>query len=199
MSSVVHIPSNSSINVSSMHSWYLAPSFANPEAYVSFDELLQPAQQHCSDSDCRTWQAEVDLDDDEFIHHHKFLNHHQPYLDTVLDEVGITTSPNADGFGANYAFIVVWIFFCGCRMHCRPFSLQHLSQRLHASLVATFLDCAPVVFSPSETPPGTEMQLIVEMAQITRTVYSSLLQAPATVGPFSFFIFPLTHKLAGRR
>jgi hypothetical protein len=110
MASVVHIPSSSAVNIS-MHSWYLAPSFVNPEAYVSFDELLQPAQQHCSDSYCRTWQPEVDLDDDDFIHHYKFSNDNQPYLDAMLDEVGIRTSPDAHSFGANHAFIAVWNFF----------------------------------------------------------------------------------------
>jgi pre-rRNA-processing protein IPI1 len=94
-----------------MYAWYLAPSFAKHEAFVSFEELLQPTQQHSSDSDCRTWQAEVDLGDDDFTHHHIFSICHQPYLDTVLDDVGIAE----DGSGINYTFIAVWFFSCNWR------------------------------------------------------------------------------------
>lgn len=162
LSSSVHLPSSSALDQFSMRSWYLAPSFARPEAYVSFEELLQPAQQRSTDCDCRTWQAEVDLEDDKFIHHHTSI-WPQPYLDNVSDDVGITEAAQVDGSNINYTFIA------------------HLSQRLHACLVATFLDCAPIVFSPSGTPPETEMQLIMAVAQISRTLYGTLLQAPVSV------------------
>jgi pre-rRNA-processing protein IPI1 len=90
-----------------MGSWYLAPSFAKPEAYASFEELLQPAQQH-SEFSCRTWQAEVELEDDDFIHHHTFSTWHQPY---VSNEIGIMESSQVDDSDVNYTFIAVWFLF----------------------------------------------------------------------------------------
>lgn len=110
LSSSVHLPSSSALDQFSMRSWYLAPSFARPEAYVSFEELLQPAQQRSTDCDCRTWQAEVDLEDDKFIHHHTSI-WPQPYLDNVSDDVGITEAAQVDGSNINYTFIAVWFLW----------------------------------------------------------------------------------------
>ena len=93
-----------------MHSWYLASSFTTPEAYASFEELLQPAQQRSSGSDHRTWKAEVDAENDGFIRHYTFSSCNQPYLDSVLADVGITKSP-VDNPGMNYTFIDVCFFF----------------------------------------------------------------------------------------
>jgi pre-rRNA-processing protein IPI1 len=89
-----------------MHSWYLASSFTRPEAYASFEELLQPAQERSSGSDCRTWKAEVKVENDDFICHYTFLSCNQPYLDSVLADVGITKS-QVDSPDINYTFIDV--------------------------------------------------------------------------------------------
>lgn len=89
-----------------MRSWYLAPSFARPEAYASFEELFQPAQQHPK-SDRRTWQAEVDFGDDDFIHHHVFSTSNQTFLDSMLGDVEITESSQVDGSSVDYTFTAV--------------------------------------------------------------------------------------------
>lgn len=108
MSSVVLLPSSSSLNTSSTRSWYLAPSFTKPEAFASFDKLLQPAQQ----SDHRLWQAEADFGDDNFVHHYVFSTPKQSFLDSVLlDDIRITESPQVDGSDVNYTFIAVRSFF----------------------------------------------------------------------------------------
>lgn len=61
-------------------------------------------------------------------------------------------------------------------------------------MVATFLDCAPVVFSPSGTLPENELRSITAVAQISRTLYGSLLQAPGPVSlSLSFVLYILTN------
>jgi pre-rRNA-processing protein IPI1 len=105
LSSSAHFPSSLALNTPWTHSWYFAPSFAKPEAFVSFEELLQPAQQR-SDSDHRTWQAEVDPRNDHFTHHYSFSICHQPYLDSVLDDAGSMENSS----GISYTFITVWFF-----------------------------------------------------------------------------------------
>lgn len=51
---------------------------------------------------------------------------------------------------------------------------------MHSTLVSTFLDCAPLVFSPSSHPPETELQLVLTVSSICRTLYGAILQE--TVG-----------------
>ena len=53
---------------------------------------------------------------------------------------------------------------------------QHIAQTLHSTLVATFLDCAPTVFSLGSTPSEVETQLVVTVAQIIHTLYEPILQ-----------------------
>lgn len=61
-------------------------------------------------------------------------------------------------------------------------SLQHLARTLHPTLVSTLLDCVPTIFSPSSSPPETELQMIVVVCRICHTLYGRLLQDTAEVG-----------------
>ena len=53
-------------------------------------------------------------------------------------------------------------------------SSQHLARTLQPTLVSTFLDCAPSVFSPSTIPPETELQLVLSAAEIARELYGNV-------------------------
>jgi pre-rRNA-processing protein IPI1 len=70
LSPCYHASAKCSSNPSTSHipSWYLAPSFASPEAYKAFDRLLQSASQHSSPSS-RCWNIEVEPESgqDNFI------------------------------------------------------------------------------------------------------------------------------------
>jgi len=59
--------------------------------------------------------------------------------------------------------------------------VQHLARTLHSTLISTFLDYAPTVFSASENPPETEVHLIMAVGEIVRTLYGALLQASLPV------------------
>lgn len=64
-----------------------------------------------------------------------------------------------------------------CLMSVRFFIFfQHIAQTLHSTLVATFLDCAPTVFSLDSTPSEVETQLVVTIARIIHTLYEPILQ-----------------------
>ncbi|KAG6334294.1 hypothetical protein ID866_4791 [Astraeus odoratus] len=54
--------------------------------------------------------------------------------------------------------------------------LVRLARTLLSTLTASYLDCAPVVFSPSMNPPDTALQLLTEAMEVTRTLYGKILQ-----------------------
>ena len=59
---------------------------------------------------------------------------------------------------------------------------QHLANTLHSTVIETYLDCAPSVFSPNATPSETEVQLILSVVRITRTLYHAILRSSSEVG-----------------
>ncbi|KAI6162256.1 hypothetical protein EDD17DRAFT_598024 [Pisolithus thermaeus] len=54
--------------------------------------------------------------------------------------------------------------------------LMHLARALHPTLIASYLDCAPVIFSPGINPSDTDLQSLTAAMEITRTLYSAVLQ-----------------------
>ncbi|RDB28596.1 Testis-expressed sequence 10 protein [Hypsizygus marmoreus] len=153
---------------SSVDTWYLASSFAKLEGYYAFEELLQPGAQ--SSSQRRTWVEEVDPEDggDDFPYFPStpelllFGNQWSLHdLADVANAIGTSDCNNSDG--ANASFVT------------------HLARTLHSTLIATFLDCAPAVFSPSSSPSETEAQLILAVARIARSLYGVILQAPTPI------------------
>ncbi|KAJ7487700.1 hypothetical protein B0H11DRAFT_2157103 [Mycena galericulata] len=82
-----------------------------------------------------------------------------------LDSDGDSPSyyPLLDSFGSNWTLVQL--------------SEIHLARTLHSTLVSTFLDCAPSVFSPNGTVDETQAKSIVAVAEITRHLYGSILQS----------------------
>ncbi|KAI6007344.1 hypothetical protein EDD15DRAFT_2396785 [Pisolithus albus] len=54
--------------------------------------------------------------------------------------------------------------------------LMRLARVLHPTLIASYLDCAPTTFSPGVNPSDTDLQLLTAAMEITRTLYSVILQ-----------------------
>ncbi|KAG6845775.1 hypothetical protein H0H87_003829 [Tephrocybe sp. NHM501043] len=54
--------------------------------------------------------------------------------------------------------------------------ISHLARTLQDTLIATFLDCAPSVFTPSGSPSETQVQLVLAVGRIVRTLYGVILQ-----------------------
>ena len=53
---------------------------------------------------------------------------------------------------------------------------QLLCHSLNSVLISTSLDCTPVVFSPTQTNPEAELQLILVIMEISRCLYGDLLR-----------------------
>ncbi|KAJ6575217.1 hypothetical protein B0H19DRAFT_1127709 [Mycena capillaripes] len=147
-------------SVSPIDTWYLVSSFRTPEAYEVFDRLLQPRQGEKS-TPHRTWQAEtVDLEFDGDI----------PCCYPLLRPLGsewtlqqlselVDSADNSTSGEKSSAFV------------------RHLARTLHSTLVSTFLDCAPSVFSPNGSVDETQAKSIVAVAEITRHLYGAILQS----------------------
>ncbi|KAJ7038093.1 hypothetical protein C8F04DRAFT_1326018 [Mycena alexandri] len=138
----------------------LASWFKTPEAYQAFDRLLQPRHiQGKNRPPHRTWQAEVDLefDGDAPCHHPLLGPFENEWTLQQLSEIVDGADRSASG-GDAASFV------------------RHLSRTLHSTLVSTFLDCAPSVFSPNGSVDETQAKLIVAVAQITRHLYGAILQ-----------------------
>jgi pre-rRNA-processing protein IPI1 len=52
---------------------------------------------------------------------------------------------------------------------------------MYNTLISTFLDCAPTVFSLREAPPENGVSLVIAVGEIARSLYGCILQGPATV------------------
>ncbi|KAJ6519922.1 hypothetical protein C8R45DRAFT_853222 [Mycena sanguinolenta] len=144
---------------SSIDTWYLLSWFRTREAYTVFDGLLHPRQTEKS-LPRKTWQAEADLQFDGGT------SCHYPLLRPLgsmwtLEQLSETLdgADNSTSSGHISAFV------------------RHLARTLHSTLISTFLDCAPSVFSPNGNVDETQAKLIVSGAEITRHLYGAILQS----------------------
>ncbi|KAJ7293677.1 hypothetical protein C8J57DRAFT_34512 [Mycena rebaudengoi] len=152
-------PSSSSIDT-----WYLASWFQSIDAYDVFDHLLQPRHSRSDMDRYRTWQAQIsDMD----------LEDSPPYKYLLLDSSfgsGWTLQHLSDIEGAS-----------GSSVDGDAAFVTHLARTLHSTLISTFLDCAPSVFSPNGNVDEVQAKLIVAVAEITRHLYGAILQSASEV------------------
>ncbi|KAF7320428.1 Ipi1-N domain-containing protein [Mycena kentingensis (nom. inval.)] len=143
-------------STSSIYTWYLASWFATREAYEAFDGLLKPSRaDQCSS---RTWRAEADLDEEGAPPCYPMVDLLESTwsLDDLSCTFGIADEVASDD---NSSFV------------------SHLARTLHSTLVATFLDCAPSVFSPNGNVNETQAKLVLAVAEITRHLYNAILRS----------------------
>ncbi|KAJ7783892.1 hypothetical protein DFH07DRAFT_874241 [Mycena maculata] len=146
-------------SVSPIDTWYLASWFQTHQAYRVFDQLLQPHHSQPENGHAhRAWQVEADMEfDGDTPCHYPLLG---PIgskctllqLSEIVDSAG-----NDDADDSTF--------------------MRHLARTLHSTLVSTFLDCAPSVFSPNGSVDETQAKLIVAVAEITRHLYGAILQS----------------------
>ncbi|KAK0465092.1 uncharacterized protein EV420DRAFT_1759822 [Desarmillaria tabescens] len=140
--------------------WYFASSFDSPASYGAFEQLLRPSSTYQDQEfPCRRWRDESDdnTGDEDFV-----LNEPRPssssmgahqYLPDVLNMSEDLSASHAPG---NIAFI------------------SNLARALQSTLVSTFLDYAPAVFSPSSNPPEVELDLILAVSDSVRSIYGEI-------------------------
>ncbi|KAF7347752.1 Testis-expressed sequence 10 protein [Mycena venus] len=145
--------------VLSIDTWYLSSWFKTREAYAVFDRLLQSRQTEKAFPH-RPWQKEVDLENDgDAPCHYPLLG--PPGCKWTLEQLSeiVDTTDDSESGGGSTSFV------------------RHLARTLHSTLVSTFLDCAPSVFSPNGNVDETQAKLIVAGAEITRHLYGAILRS----------------------
>nr|GAT43229.1 predicted protein [Mycena chlorophos] len=61
--------------------------------------------------------------------------------------------------------------------------LAHLARALHSTLISTFLDCAPAVFSPNGNVDETQARLILAVSDIAKCLYAPVLRNTSSATP----------------
>lgn len=195
-------PSSSSSAHPPTPTWFLSSSFTSLEAYEAFESVLRPtyhaSQSMSSAGYAERWSEEADVD----VTFETFPGH----FDAASAPTGISWSlqelMNVDVQEANQSgddnkspssFAVVRIVeqlqieeLNTHELH----TMQHLARTLHSTVVSTLLDCAPSVFSPSSVPPERELQMVIVLGEICRTLYGSILRE---AGEVSFLRRVLCH------
>ncbi|THH10532.1 hypothetical protein EW145_g1260 [Phellinidium pouzarii] len=160
-------PSNSTIPL-----WYLSPSFSSLEAFESFTKIMSVhrSSRTYEHSPC-IWKPSDDLGDDDDDYAGRFPLAISDNIDTaenlsdlerIAADIDLLVNSDKheedlDSFGA-----------CLTASLCRT---------VHPVLVSTFLDCAPSVFSPTQTSPESdELELVLSLMEISRCLYGRLLR-----------------------
>ncbi|KAJ3490534.1 hypothetical protein NLI96_g1373 [Meripilus lineatus] len=164
-----HLPdSSSSLGHTPTPTWFFASSFSSNRAFTAFDSLIKPnyeAGSYTQVSSVRQWHPDVDFDNFEEDHIGRYdLGGHDIGNWTFQDLCEL----NALQAGPSSLSARPIVGYSG------QSSLQHLTSTVHQILISTFLDCAPVVFSPSGNPPETELNLVVAVSEIARCLYGNL-------------------------
>ncbi|KAI0361212.1 hypothetical protein OH77DRAFT_1443396 [Trametes cingulata] len=160
--------------------WYFSSSFASTSAFDAFDALLRPTSTSSPHADSRrthsaptrNWVAEVsDEWDEDFVGQFSLATSGVPSfsvqeLDGIEGAVAASVEDGQTGSG----------------LDAQVASAMHVARALQSTLVATFLDCAPAVFSPSSAPPDTELQMVLVVCRICRGLYGRILQNAAESG-----------------
>ncbi|KAF5390285.1 hypothetical protein D9757_002858 [Collybiopsis confluens] len=165
------------------NAWFLSSHFSTPEAYATFNKLLQPSSQ-IQLSNSKTWHPEMDPESDNIPISSSLVNLTGPFsidLRDLSDNLvsmckNFDESASPSGIGRSFAV--------------------RLAKSLHSTLVSVFLDCAPAVFSPSATPVETDMALVFTVVSVTSTLYGKIIQdaipAPSAVEELRTFLGYMT-------
>ncbi|KAI0715228.1 hypothetical protein C8Q76DRAFT_618591 [Earliella scabrosa] len=150
--------------------WYLSSSFASTSAFNCFDALLVPTLTQTDTGPSWHWSQELDgSEGEDFAGSYSLADAPCSAELSVQDLSDVSTliaaiqEEGRSGLGTD------------AEVSC------NLARTLHSTLVATFLDCAPSVFSPSTTPPETELQMVLVVCQLCRSLYGRILQDSAEV------------------
>ncbi|CAL1695440.1 unnamed protein product [Somion occarium] len=163
--------SQSSSSSSSTPTRFFASSFSSQSAFETFDSLLRPTLTDPTKTATRQWAEETDPTEDDFVGAFTLASSHigdswslQDLTNVELPILGkdVDGGQSSTGVNAEYTHVL------------------HLTKMLHATLVSTLLDCAPAVFSPSSSPPETELNMILTISDIARSLYGALLQDAST-------------------
>ncbi|PPQ64424.1 hypothetical protein CVT26_002131 [Gymnopilus dilepis] len=148
----------------SFDSSFMMNAFPTSDAYHSFESLFGSCE---TKSIVRKWQPEVTADDEGveiFTQSYPLLEQASgdawtlQELELVDENAGLNGSQQGDA-----SFVA------------------HLAKTLHSTIIETYLDCAPSVFSPGSSPSETELQLILTVARIAQSLYHKVMHSSENV------------------
>ncbi|KIK93651.1 hypothetical protein PAXRUDRAFT_828751 [Paxillus rubicundulus Ve08.2h10] len=144
----------------SLPTWFLRPSFTCRRLYEENVTVFQVPQDVNSGKQV-VWNVQPELEsfDEDFVYDSKTMSG-PPDAAWTLNDLSKNFFEQDDSSRA---------------LGDIPFVMR-LTRTLYATLTATSLDCAPIVFSLSTNPPETDLQMLTAALQITRTLYSAILQ-----------------------
>ncbi|CDO73234.1 hypothetical protein BN946_scf185007.g289 [Trametes cinnabarina] len=160
--------------------WYFSSSFASSSAFEAFDSLLRPrwsstdpSMTHQRDA-TRTWVPEYsDESQEDFAGRFDLTlpSSLAPWtvqeLNSTVTDVSMLNEDKLSGLSGPSPDVA---------------AAAHVARTLQPTLVSTFLDCAPAVFSPSTTPAETETQMVLVVCRLCRSLYGRVLQDAAESG-----------------
>ncbi|OJA10838.1 hypothetical protein AZE42_00252 [Rhizopogon vesiculosus] len=139
--------------------WFFAPSFLSARSFAAYERLFQTGS-----ADVRP-QLNVDNLQDDFICMPDFVTGAST-VEWSLNDLSDLSLAHTESL---------------THPSNNTTPLIHLARTLYSTLLASYLDCAPVVFSPSANPPEAELNLLTVTARIMRTLYGSVLQNKASM------------------
>ncbi|KAH9944068.1 uncharacterized protein BXZ73DRAFT_39165 [Epithele typhae] len=151
--------------------WYLASAFSSRRAFEAFDALLRP---HETTTSSRQWTEEAQEESaDDFVGNFNDALATGPLAWSLndLEDVDVTMSTLAGDDSAQVT-----------DEDAEVVCVARLARTLQSTLVSTFLDCAPAVFSPSSSPSEVEVQMVLVICRILRSLYGRILEDSAQSG-----------------
>ncbi|KAI0639775.1 hypothetical protein C8Q77DRAFT_1082807 [Trametes polyzona] len=164
-----------SVNASTP-TWYFSSSFASTSSFDAFDALLRPSTYPLvrapQSSLPRHWAPEAGGDDwEDFVSHYASVSSGSlSWAIQELHDIDNAIARLSDHKESDSG------------VDAQVASALHIARTLQATLVSIFLDCAPAVFSPSSSPPETELQMVLVVCRIYRSLYGRILQDAAESG-----------------
>ncbi|KAG1881744.1 hypothetical protein C8R48DRAFT_585967 [Suillus tomentosus] len=149
-----HATSNLDPAAVPLPTWFLAPSFRSTRPFFAYQRLFRP------ESVDRQPQLDAEHPRDDFICMPNFATDPLATAWSLndLSELSLAQTESLTHLNSNTS------------------SLIHLARTLYSTLLASYLDSAPIVFSPSANPPEAELNLLTVTARIMKTLYGSILQ-----------------------
>lgn len=160
----------------SVPTWFLRPCFANTRQYEEHANLLQLSLQGANGKHV-TWNADPQSEsfDGDFAYDPQLLCGELPATWDLSNLSDLSSEMDSRPLDDIPLIVVSSLLVDDPVVKTRI--LQRLSRTLHPTLTATFLDGAPVVFSPSANPTETEVQTLMAAFRITRALYGAILQS----------------------
>jgi len=148
----------------------MSPAFTSPTAFMVFDSSIRPRGDGTAVSEVCVWQGSVEDSNTEV-----FLAH-----------TGFTTERTGDSWLLNdlsdprFSTLAVDgpLPEPGTGVKAEYTCVAHLISSLHPTLIATYLDCAPSVFSPSAAPAETELRMVCAVMGIARCLFGAVSSGP---------------------